>query len=396
MGDPYASCPVDRKSREIRLLKLRPGNDEGVIRCDMQTYRPHSCPPYTALSYTWGADIIHTNIEINGVEFPVRENLWDFLHQQLLQSNHGPFWMDALCIQQSEVDERNHQVRLMSSIYSEASKVLIWLGKEGDDSDIAMDVLEIQDSVKWVNSTFSPYFSYMAEDESDDIDYDAIDTRGIMNKRRQRLSSTEELSVLSLCKRKYWSRMWIIQEIMLAKYLEIRCGSKIAPLSNLVLALEDIASALKEHPTCGTAFLLGILTTPAMALASIRGQSRPRVSYGLQDLLETYGDHECGDIRDKVYALLGVARYGWTIKIDYRKSARNVFIDLLYHESDRMRWDESWDADSLAKFAQLLKRILGLSLSEPEIGCYIIQSRGHVSKKPPPRWENDQGDHPMF
>ena len=104
MDDLYASCPVDRKSREFRLLQLQPNNNENIIKCNMQTYylkSPElSCiqtddsknpPPYTALSYTWGVNVTYTNIEINRVKVPVRENLWDFLHQQLLRGNYGPF-----------------------------------------------------------------------------------------------------------------------------------------------------------------------------------------------------------------------------------------------------------------------------------------------------------------
>ncbi|KAI4648724.1 uncharacterized protein J4E79_009795 [Alternaria viburni] len=362
MGDLYASCPLDRTRREIRLLTLEPNNDEDITRCSLQTYSPENCPSYTALSYTWGADVMHTNIEINGVSVPIRENLWDFVHQQLLHGNYGPFWIDAICIQQSEVDERNHQVRLMSSIYSEAGRVLIWLGKEGDDSDIAMQILEDGDLIDWTKQLNLDTDESDESDEIDDSDEDRNwprPTRRVPRFKRF-LTSTEDRSITALCNRRYWSRMWIIQEVMLADYLEIHCGSKIVSLSSLVLSLEDLASAVRHlelmdpsfsHDKTYMSHLDEILASPAMDIAMIRGQSTPRV-----------------------------AEYGQSIKIDYRKSAKDVLIDLLYHGGNRIKHRKTifkhqrWEGDELFKFAQLLSRVLDVPLSETEIQFHVSQS----------------------
>jgi len=375
MTEPYAYCPIDRTSGEIRLLILQSNNDEGIIKCDMQTCDSEARPPYTALSYTWGPDTTYNHIEINGLNVSVRENLWDFLHQQQLHSNYGPFWIDALCIQYSDISERNHQAQLMSSIYSKAQTVLIWLGKEGDDSDIAMRLLEVQDTIFWVHSP------YTLDEDSKRLIPNTI------GRRVRVLSSVEECSIQSLCKRKYWSRMWIIQETMLASYLEIYCGSKSVPLSNLMLALEDIADAVTFYRPESASFREDVVASPAMNLisgirfiAQRRDENTPRVSVRFPDLLEKYGDHECGDVRDKVYALTGLASYGRNINIDYRKSTKEVLIDLLYHEGNRMKWlidprgKRRWKGDELFKFAQLLSRVLDVPLSETEIQFHVSQS----------------------
>jgi hypothetical protein len=386
MTDPYAACPVDRTSREIRLLKLQPKNDEGIIKCDMQTYSQEDRPPYAALSYTWGPDTIYTDIEINGAKVPVRENLWDFLSQQLLQSNYGPFWIDALCIQQADVDERSHQVRMMRSIYLKAAKVMIWLGKEGDDSDIAMDLLENQDTVRWIHSP------YTLDKESGRLIPTMLGS--------QRLSLVEECSIKSLFKREYWSRMWIIQEVMLASYLDLHCGSKIVPVSKLVLALEDIASAVTYYSLEDASFRDSLLASPAMTIVKEFVASPHRneqftalVSATLPNLLEAFGDHECGDIRDKVYALSGMAEYGPNINIDYRKSTKEVLIDVLYHEGNRMKFETRHytyaaylpDRDALLKFAQLLGRVLEVPLPEAEVEFHVNQCESIPMFKD---WEN--------
>lgn len=77
-----------------------------------------------------------------GGTIDVRKNLWEFI-RQLSSTISEPklFWIDAICISQSNVHERNHQVNLMKQIYVRASEVYIWLGWEADNSDLAMDYI---------------------------------------------------------------------------------------------------------------------------------------------------------------------------------------------------------------------------------------------------------------
>jgi hypothetical protein len=84
---------------------------------------------YTALSYTWGDAPADCIIELNGQPFHVRRNLWDFLDRARKADFVWYLWIDALCIDQSTVRERNHQVALMGKMYSQAREVLVWLGQ---------------------------------------------------------------------------------------------------------------------------------------------------------------------------------------------------------------------------------------------------------------------------
>ncbi|OAG06323.1 uncharacterized protein CC84DRAFT_1090801, partial [Paraphaeosphaeria sporulosa] len=90
---------------------------------------------YTCLSYRWGDDEATHTVLINGKIRCVRQNLFDFLDMW----KHGRrrrrklkrwFWIDALCIDQTNAAERNHQVQKMGQIYSNAEEVIVWLGKE--------------------------------------------------------------------------------------------------------------------------------------------------------------------------------------------------------------------------------------------------------------------------
>ncbi|GAB1195639.1 hypothetical protein APSETT444_004901 [Aspergillus pseudonomiae] len=104
---------------------------------------------YFALSYVWGEDTPSNPITINGHSVPVTENLFDFLlHYRDLTEVSSTweladmfFWVDAICINQEDIPEKNSQVLQMSSIYRSADAVLSWLGVEADDSDYTIEVM---------------------------------------------------------------------------------------------------------------------------------------------------------------------------------------------------------------------------------------------------------------
>jgi hypothetical protein len=142
----------------IRVLKIRPSavtDSSDRIECDfsildvdngslydLDTASPLSATtPYTALSYTWGDTIADHDINLNGTPFLVRQNLWNFLDRARNDNFEGYLWIDALCIDQTEVGERNHQVALMGEIYSHAEGVIVWLGHVDGYIEDAMGAL---------------------------------------------------------------------------------------------------------------------------------------------------------------------------------------------------------------------------------------------------------------
>jgi len=121
---------LDYTKQSIRLIEVLP-DDESIIRCVMRNAKIGD--NYTCLSYTWGLDVEDQIIEINGRMFSVRSNLYDFLDVARLKYTGKLFWIDALCIDQGNNVEKNHQVRQMGEMYSRATLVLVWVGK-GDPS----------------------------------------------------------------------------------------------------------------------------------------------------------------------------------------------------------------------------------------------------------------------
>jgi hypothetical protein len=132
-SDCFTHTPLDLQRASIRLLQLRaPYSYNRMIECNMIDTTPDD--QYTCLSYVWGDETSGEWILVNGQKFWVRQNLWDFLdrarHDHRL--NTEQLWIDALCIDQENVAERQHQVRQMGDIYANAEVVVSWLGIEAD------------------------------------------------------------------------------------------------------------------------------------------------------------------------------------------------------------------------------------------------------------------------
>jgi hypothetical protein len=115
----YNRVHLDLGVRCIRLVEIMSSSDPANISLKFHTYTLQNCPPYYALSYTWGDAANPKRILINGTEFSIRENLWTFLHQQTYLQRTQLIWIDALCIDQGNIHERNHQVGMMAEIFSQ-------------------------------------------------------------------------------------------------------------------------------------------------------------------------------------------------------------------------------------------------------------------------------------
>lgn len=126
---------------EVRLFELLPSQSSQVVSGAFKYVELASSSDYIAVSYTWGDGASAWKIPLSdGSVLFVRENLWWFLRtQSRLITRPTLFWIDAICINQSDIVERNFQVGLMKLIYANADEVYAWLGRESNDSDVAMD-----------------------------------------------------------------------------------------------------------------------------------------------------------------------------------------------------------------------------------------------------------------
>ncbi|KAL8637086.1 MAG: hypothetical protein Q9226_009162 [Calogaya cf. arnoldii] len=125
---------VDLSSSTFRILILASArNKRDHNHCTMQFVDLENTaddrPAYEALSYTWGKSPDRHIIFVDGLHFPITPNLDLALSYLRKPDEPRVLWIDALCIDQENLAEKNHQVRMMQSIYSKASRVLIWPGE---------------------------------------------------------------------------------------------------------------------------------------------------------------------------------------------------------------------------------------------------------------------------
>jgi hypothetical protein len=174
--------PLSFATESIRLVEVLPLGPSGVVQCRIAHATTKA--RYTCISYVWGSPTETHLIEIHGKPFHVRRNIWEFLQtvgsqigsKQATISNGSPLnfheaarslWIDALCIDQDRLDERNHQVQQMGMIFSSAQRVIAWIGKKPQiaslfcymqhdmhrrqfwDSAYTMDLEEFCDDVYW-------------------------------------------------------------------------------------------------------------------------------------------------------------------------------------------------------------------------------------------------------
>lgn len=129
----FQHSPLDHKTSSIRLVRiLESTSPQGHLQCEIRHGSIEDT--YTCLSYVWGEKDADQPVEIDGRLLWIRQNLWNFLASARLKAHicQDWLWIDAICIDQTSPNERNHQVKLMGRIFSNAITTISWLGM-GED-----------------------------------------------------------------------------------------------------------------------------------------------------------------------------------------------------------------------------------------------------------------------
>ena len=140
----YATLPLSTSDRSIRLLDLEPASADQPLAGQLRVAPLASSPHFAALSYVWGGyseprDTISCND--NGCALDITANCHDALRALRRRYGAVTVWVDAICINQSDDDEKAVQIQLMNEIYTWAYATLIWLGQDHTSSDAALQWL---------------------------------------------------------------------------------------------------------------------------------------------------------------------------------------------------------------------------------------------------------------
>ena len=207
---------------QTRVVHIQPGSQSAkfagcfeVIDLDLE-----SRSSYDAISYHCGALTPVSQFYLADIDIylPIARNLTDAVSRVVNDGIPGPFWIDAICIDQIDIEERNQQVQLMTRIFESAQRVLIWLGP---DDGTLLNVLGLVR--KWADpyNDLATSMEIFFQGVNNPHLFKAADYVGQLAKEMTR----EEWAILSaFFDRSYFKRAWIVQEVSVGRELQVLCG----------------------------------------------------------------------------------------------------------------------------------------------------------------------------
>lgn len=295
-NDAYKYKPLDVSKDELRLLRILPSSTDADIRCTIEhSTLGAAALSYTAISYarydlTLFPDEDRQTTELIQIEkrcIKIGSNLYAFLqHVRIDHPDIGPLWVDAICINQENVRERNGQVLRIKKIFQSAAKVVGWLGPEGGDSKKAIEFLQMIHKDCTRGQEIMWFKAFLSNNPA----------------------TPQWRAMTRLLWRGWWSRIWTVQEVVLAGDLEIWCGSSSLSWDALEYSVQKFSEALdtvwsKHIQSLGGITIVRERVDSIARLAKLRSN---RDKLTIMGVLSVVGGNDCADPRDKIYGLLGL------------------------------------------------------------------------------------------
>lgn len=297
---------------DSRLLHIQPGRKHDKIKCTLSPVSFASKPAYKALSYTWGTNSKTHTIKCDGKLLPVTANLYSALQRFRENSQVCTIWVDAICIDQENILERNQQVQNMRRVYASASQAVIWLGDEiKTDSEAFSFINAFEKALKsklgfdWDNPRLFWRFH--------DVNYNTL-----------------KKSLGVLLQRPWFGRVWIIQEVVMASNVRVFCGSQTCSWESISKMVRFIRQH-GFHTMFGNP--LGMNTVRVMANLKERLRQNRMTELDYLFLLRATRLFLSTDPRDRFFALHSFLSNDNTdgIQIDYRLSCEQVYQSWAMH-----------------------------------------------------------------
>lgn len=204
-----------------RLITLLPSKENGELALELHEVNIDDIDDtYVAVSYNWGTEPPTRRIWIGDAVLLVRENIWRFLNHyrnNLFPSAAPLLWVDSICIDQENEKEKSSQVQNMGQIFRKASFMLIWL-RQLSESSLLNDLFLTYKSQGSVQRT-TPQFRQAGTSVRPNLQllcWHLFICDQLKSRSEQFLDATLELAV-----HEYWERLWVVQEIVLARSVAI-------------------------------------------------------------------------------------------------------------------------------------------------------------------------------
>ncbi|GLA44223.1 hypothetical protein AnigIFM63309_002809 [Aspergillus niger] len=322
---------LDADNREIRLVTLEEGFWSDEIRCSLRTLSLHDQPAYEALSYVWGDPSICRSISLNGHTFEVTENLWLAMRRLRKSTEPRVFWIDAICINQSNNDEKSSQVSFMGEIYQGSQETTLWLGEDPCTVEVG--------SKSAAGHRLAELFEILLSDKHMSEMPCFIEDGTRTDVSEDYLQHFDDLAMF--LDKPWWKRIWVIQEMVLPPKIRFVYGSEQFSYDTLRAVLE----IFREHAAhCCKNFRLRLRGAGFDPLMVIEERVSPMVyvrerwrnsdeRITLLQLRRMFSASQASVSRDLFYALLGIVN-SWglatPLQPDYNISSRDAIIKAVY------------------------------------------------------------------
>ena len=374
-------------AESIRLLSVKEVDGRRVH--SLETFRKDETPEYEALSYCWGQDVRSSAIICNGNTLEITPYLSRALQEVLKVGNdHRPLWVDAICLNQNDEDEKAVHVLQMYTIYANAYQVVVWLGDaDAETPEVLLQMERILQKLK------QPIFQNLPRPLTD---------RELLNHGLPARKDQIWRSMRRLLHRPWFQRLWPLQEIAFARTVIFRCG----PLSTTWSTIRDFVREVRR---------VSLLYNGGMEYDMPQNRNQimyyiweidflQQISHGaklnLVHVFQIARTKSCEQPVDRLWAMLGftgpyfrksivdnkLIDYSESGKRDYWKSYAAVAkIILLEHDenlqllsaagphpelSQLPTWCPNWQALDLSAFGAFVGRHYGAGLIKGKIACH--------------------------
>lgn len=294
--------PLDLDKREIRILHLKPSrNPEAVPDGILETVSLFSepKPEYESVSYCWREVPGVSQIRLNGTIVNVPASSVKLLRRLRLEDKPRSLWIDAVCINQADLDERAAQVQLMAPVYQNAAQCLIWLGERTPKTDMVMDCIRyisktLYKELSQATDGFSKFrtpppssFKYKATHPFRDNDLDPQD-------------------LVQFYKQAWFTRVWVLQEAVLPPYAVCYNGSSYVAWRDVRRVGSWLMEELVRDYDSFTGCDLSVRTAGALMFARAAAIFATQLKQWYTPILNLNAYLGATDHRDRFYGTLGL------------------------------------------------------------------------------------------
>ena len=308
----------------FRVLTLHPAKPHESIACSLETLcidNPISeSNMHEALSYAWGSQKFLHDISRHGQVLSITKDLVSALTHLRNEVSPRRLWIDQICINQDDLDERSTQVSNMSAVYRSAKRVVIWLGESSDVTTLA---------VQFAPKLSAALSAFRQRHRDQVVAISSLNGKlgstGFVLPSRD---APEWGALTDLLSRRWYSRLWVIQELLLSRDAIFQCGKILFEGSIIENLVEDLsqepmlAELVCRRPLPETIESLQLFSSIAWV------KSTSRIPY-FSDLAYVFSSQCTTDPRDHIYGLLSIADFAESRSIapDYRHTISKVYTD---------------------------------------------------------------------